>query len=360
MNPHNTELSDTHNEKYDTQAFRKRCISSIVGRYSWAKLGSDSTKREEWRQLFRDAFSTALGGLFEWEKVPLNPKVNEIVQLDGYRRERISFDTRTGLRAFGYLLIPDEASFPLPAIVCVPGHGRGVVTCIGIKSDGGQRSLHEPDEYTADFALQCVSNGYAAFALEPVSFGERCDLDLHAKSLDASSCSRDASTALMLGETVAGWRVWDAMRALDYLETRVDIVNTEKLGVMGISGGGLVSLFLSALDERVAVTVVSGYFNTFASSVLAVDHCIDNFVPGLLKLCEMYDLAGLIAPRPLYVESGAEDPIFPLDAFRFAVKQAEQIYRDCAASPSFGFEVFEGGHQFYGTGAFKFLSEILK
>lgn len=148
------------------------------------------------------------------------------------------------------------------------------------------------------------------------------------------------------------------MRALDYLENRDDVVNPALIGAMGISGGGLVSLFLGALDERVAVTVVSGYFNTFANSVLAIDHCIDNFVPGLLKLCEMYDLAGLTAPRALFVESGTEDQIFPLESFKIAVEQAQLIYRESAVPDAFGYEVFEGGHQFYGRGAFAFMNRI--
>lgn len=347
-------------DKYDAQAFRRQRIATTSGKYAWSRVSGDSDAKLAWRCDFREEFSNALGGLTKWEKVPLNPKVNEVVQLDGYKRERISFDTRVGLRAYGYLLIPDGARLPLPAVVCIPGHGRGVATCVGIRPDGSQRALNNPDEYSADFALQCVSSGFAAFAIESISFGERCDVDLQAKSKDASSCSRDASAALMLGETVAGWRVWDAMRAIDYLETRVDLLNPAQIGAMGISGGGLVSLFLAALDERIAATVVSGYFNTFANSVLSIDHCIDNFVPGLLKLCEMYDLAGLTAPRALFVESGTEDPIFPVKSFMEAVEHAKRIYQDSGMPEAFGYEVFEGGHQFYGKGAFEFLKSIWK
>ena len=196
---------------------------------------------------------------------------------------------------------------------------------MGIAPDGSQRRLGQPDEYAADFALQCIARGYPAFALELIGFGERRDPDLQASD-GGSSCSRDSMAALMLGETLAGWRVWDAMRALDYLQTRTEYVDPERLAAMGISGGGLVALFLAALDPRVRLTVLSAYFNTFAGSVLAVDHCVDNYVPGLLHLCEMPDLAALVAPRALFAESGRDDPIFPFAAFENAVAQAREMY----------------------------------
>jgi cephalosporin-C deacetylase-like acetyl esterase len=64
---------------------------------------------------------------------------------------------------------------------------------------------------------------------------------------------------------------------------------------MGISGGGTVSLFSAAVDKRIKVAVVSGYFNTFRDSILSLSHCLDNYVPGILNYVEMYDLAGLVA-----------------------------------------------------------------
>lgn len=79
---------------------------------------------------------------------------------------------------------------------------------------------------------------------------------------------------------------------------------------MGISGGGLVAAFASALDERIKAAVVSGYVNTFEASIMAIRHCIDNYVPGLLQDAEMPDIVGLIAPRPLLIESGRTTGFF--------------------------------------------------
>jgi hypothetical protein len=129
--------------------------------------------------------------------------------------------------------------------------------------------------------------------------------------------------------------------------------------MMGISGGGLVALFAAALDERVAACVVSGYFNTFAASVLSINHCSDNYVPGLLRLCEMPDLAALIAPRVLFCESGRDDPIFPIASFEEAVRQARAIYEVFDAPANFDAEIFSGAHKFHGVEAFAFLQHHL-
>ena len=224
---------------------------------------------------------------------------------------------------------------------------------VGIRADGSQRGLGEPEEYAADFALQCVAEGYPTLALEQISFGNRRDAQAKGRG-DGSTCQRDSMAALMLGETMIGWRVADAMRGLDFLAGRRE-VNGSRLAVMGISGGGLTALWTACLDTRVHAAVVCAYFNTFRDSILAMDHCVDNYVPGLSRVVEMPDMAGLIAPRALFVESGTRDLIFPLASFERAVTRAREIYGAFGKWDAFDAETFEGGHEFHGAGAFRFL-----
>ena len=347
---------------FDTGVYRRARIEALQGRYAWAHSQAavrPPAERATWQTDFRRAFGEALGGLGAWEIPPLEPATVETRQLDGYRRETVTFTTRPGLRAFGYFLIPDDCPPGSPAVLCLPGHGRGVDSIVGIAPDGSQRPLDRPEEYAQDYALQCVARGYPAFALELPSFGRRRDAQAAAQTPETSSCTRDSMAALMLGETLPGWRVWDASRALDYLEARTDCVDPARLAVLGISGGGLAALFTAAWDTRVRACVVCAYFNTFRTSVLSIDHCVDNYVPGLLQLAEMPDLAALVAPRALFAESGRSDPIFPFAAFETAVAQARDIYQFFGVPARFGSEAFDGGHQFHGVGAFEFLAGAL-
>src|SRR5437016_11038532 len=122
-----------------------------------------------------------------------------------------------------------------------------------------------------------------------------------------------------------GWRVYDVMRTIDYIETRKDL-DARRVGCMGISGGRTCTLFSTALEPRIQVAMVSGYLNTFRDCILSLAHCMDNYVPGILNWAEMYDVAGLIAPRPLFAESGTRDPIFPIEASKESFARVKKVY----------------------------------
>jgi dienelactone hydrolase len=330
----------------DPRAYVRYRLEKTTPRLGWsAEAARDPLEHQ---RLLREELNALLAGVLQWERAPLEIETVSLTQEEGYTREAITFATRPGLRAFAYLLIPDDVPVPLPAIIALPGHGVGADGPVGLYS--------EP--YHSNFALQCVQKGYVTLALEQFSFGKRRDEQAGQVGAGASSCTRDSMAALMLGECMTGWRVFDAMCAVDVLQSRAE-VDKGSIATMGISGGGLTSLFTAAMDTRIAACVVSGYFNTFTDSILAMDHCVDNYVPGISRLCEMPDLAALIAPRPFFVENGTRDPIFPLTAFEGAVKQAESIYQAFGALQNLGSEIFEGDHQFHGKEAFAFLRNHL-
>lgn len=339
----------------DPQEYAKRRIAAARPALAWPGDGTDETRA--WQKRLRPRLRDLLGGL-PAPGGPVAARVLETWEFPEYRREWIAFESRPGLEVVGYFLTPAHAEGRRPALICLPGHGRGADSIVGLGEDGQQREWAQWDEYQADFALQAVAQGYCVFALEQISFGHRRDAQAQALGGATSSCVRDSMAALMLGETMPGWRVGDAIRALDYLATRPEI-DADQLGVMGISGGGVTALFTAALDERVRVAVVSGYLNTFRASILAMDHCVDNYVPGLTAVAEMPDIAGLIAPRALFAEQGLGDPIFPVGAFRESATRVAQIYAALDAPEKFGHEIFDGGHQFHGAGAFAFLEREL-
>ena len=322
---------------------------------SMAFQASTGVEPEGWQRNLRTKLVELLGD-FPSEKCELLPRVMETKEFSTYTRETVLFQSRPNMTVFGYLLLPKDFEAPGPVILCLHGHGRGVDDIVGIQEDGTMRT--EYGEYQNDFALQCVDRGYAALAIEQFGFGHRRDEAACQRGAGNSSCLPASGAAFLLGETMIGWRVYDAMRSLDYLSTRPEI-DMNRIGVMGISGGGTTTFYSAAIDERFKVAVVSGYFNTFRDSILSINHCIDNYIPGVLKYAEMYDIAGLIAPRAMFVESGTEDTIFPIDATRFAFDQAREIFRIFGVEDQLGLEVFEAAHSFHGVGAFQFLDQKL-
>jgi hypothetical protein len=132
------------------------------------------------------------------------------------------------------------------------------------------------------------------------------------------------------------------------------------LGAMGISGGGMHTFFSTCLDQRIRACVISGYFCPWMYSIFAMDHCDCNFVPGLHRFGEIYDLVGLIAPRPLLVEAGTRDPIFPIAGVKESVTRAREVYGVFAAADNVETDYFEGRHQISGLRAYDFLWEKLR
>jgi dienelactone hydrolase len=256
-----------------------------------------------------------------------------------------------------YLLTPKNAKGPVPVVICVPGHGRGVDDIVGIDNKGGDRT--DKDGYQHDFAIQTVEAGMAALAIEPMGFGCRRDPANKKKGLGQSSCQPAAGAALLFGETMIAWRAYDVVRAIDWIETRPKDLDAKNVACMGISGGGTCTVFATALEPRIKAAMVSGYMNTFRDSILSIAHCMDNYVPGILNWCEMYDVAGLIAPRALFIESGDKDNIFPVAASRDSYERVKKVYDAMGAGDNVAQEVFAGQHSFHGKQGIPFLKKVL-
>lgn len=305
---------------------------------------TNKKQAEGWQKSFRSKVTELVGG-FPETRIPLAPQTLDVADFADYRRERFVIETRPGVMLLGVLLTPKAASGPLATVICVPGHGRGVDDIIGVDESGKTRS--DDKNIYHDFALQVVRQGQAAVAIENMAFGCRRDPKAISKSLGGSVCQPTAGAALLLGETMVGWRVYDVMRTIDWIATRPEL-DAKRIGCMGLSGGGTVTVFSAALDTRIKAAFVSGYLNTFRDCIMSVSHCIDNYVPGILNWGEMYDVAGLIAPRPLFAESGERDPIFPLKGFLESFSHVQSMYEVFGAKDQTGHEVHRGAHEFSG------------
>jgi dienelactone hydrolase len=313
------------------------------------------SEAEAWQRALRTKITELLGG-FPAERPPLDPILLETRSFPTYRREKIVFDSRPGSSVLAYALIPAHAKTPAPTVICVPGHGRGVDDIVGIDEQGRDRT--DRSGYQHDFAIQATEAGMVALAIEPMGFGCRRDPVNARQGLSHKACEPVAGSALLVGQTMIGWRVWDVMRTIDYIARRPEL-DSSRVGCMGISGGGTVTLFATALEPRIRAAMVSGYLNTFRDSIGSLAHCIDNYVPGVLNWAEMYDVAGLIAPRPLFVESGEKDNIFPIHASVESFSRVREIYSVFGTTEMIEQEVFPGEHSFWGKRGVPFLARSL-
>jgi len=325
----------------------------------YAFRATDSREAAAWQGPTREALARTLGFL-DSPRVDPEPEHVELVDKGDYTREKLVIRTAPNTSMPVYLLRPVDVAPPYPVVLALHGHGYGVKDIVGLWEDGSERDT--PDGYHRDFGVALCRAGFAVAAPEISCFGERqSDFSYLDRSLGSPipwTCGHTAALATHLGGSVVGLRVRDAMRLVDYLESLSDL-DTARLGAMGISGGGMHTLFSSCVDTRIRAAVISGYFSTFRGSILAMHHCPCNFVHGLGAFGEMADLAGLIAPRPLFVEAGDHDPTFPVAAVREGVAAAGRVYRAFGAEAAFDHVIFEGRHRIDGEAAYRFLQAAL-
>lgn len=268
--------------------------------------------------------------------------------------EKIAFTAEPYSDVVAYFCVPHEASAPYPTVICLQGHSSGMHNSIARQAHDENLPM-EPDG-DRDFAISAMRNGFAALCIEQRSFGERAEQEQAVTS--SHGCHDAAMHALMLGRTLLGERIYDVDRGIDYLATRDDI-DTSRIGVMGNSGGGTVSIYSAALLDRVAFAMPSCAFCTFAESIMDIYHCADNYVPGLLQLAEEADVLGLFAPKPVVVVAGRDDEIFPVAGVQRAFDDLRTIYTAAGAPDNCRLVIGHGGHRFYEKPAWDALLDVL-
>lgn len=294
-------------------------------------------------------------GLEHMESCALNPVMEERVILEnGIIREKVVIQTEPDVWMPVYILIPgDGKEKPLHCFLALPGHGSG-----GKYSVAGCRNIpgiaQAIETYNYDYGMQLARLGYVAVCPDCRGMGERlegCMKTGEEEDILKNSCYALAHMAEPLGETVAGMLTWDLMRLIDYLEFRGEW-RLDTLGCLGFSGGGMQTLWLAALDERIKRAVISGYMYGYQDALLKLNNnCSCNYVPGLWEHLDMGDIGSLIAPRPVLIQSCREDR---LNGERGIVNAAEQVeimvraYRLLGAEERILHDICEGGHQFHG------------
>jgi dienelactone hydrolase len=316
-------------------------------------LAYDGGDVARWQQTLRRKLKTlvAMPGKTE---IPL--KVRSLWQRETELGtiEKIAFEVEPKCDLLAYWCVPHESLEPRPTIICLQGHSTGMHNSIGVDREDESKAMKV--EGDRDFAIGAMQRGVAALCIEQRSFGLR--REQHQQQVSSHPCHDAVMHALMLGRTLAGERVFDVDRGLDYLAARGD-VDMKRVGVMGNSGGGTISMYAAALLPRLSFAMPSCSFCTFADSIMSIYHCGDNYIPGILQYAEAADVMGLFAPKPLVIVTGRQDPIFPLAGVRKAFRDLQKIYDAAGAKNNCRLVIGEGGHRFYADDAWPKLLKMI-
>ncbi len=285
----------------------------------------------EYQQQRRRYFIDALGGFPP--RSPLNAQVVGQEDRDGYRIEKILFESQPKHFVTGILYLPNGKP-PYPGVLVPCGHS----------ANGKARDLYQ----RAPILL--AKHGLAAFCYDPIDQGERRQLlDTEGKPVITRATQGHNLTgvgATLVGRNTATYRIWDGMRAIDYLQSRADI-DPNRIGCTGISGGGTLTSYLMALDERIVAAAPGCYLTTFERllDTIGPQDAEQNIFGQLAFGLDHPDYVILTAPRPALVMAATDD-YFDIDGAWDTFRQAKRIYGRLEVPERVAMLEAPGGHGF--------------
>ena len=305
--------------KNEAKRLDERFLEGIANREQW------EARRGELRKEYLEML-----GLWPLpERTPLLPKVTGMIEREeGFRVEKLHFQSRPGLYVTGNLYLPKDAQVgaKLPAVLYVCGHsGRG--------RDGNKTAFQHHGMWFA-------THGYVCLLIDTLQLGEIAAI--HHGTYKYNRWWWQAR-----GYTPAGVECWNGMRAIDYLQSRPE-VDGDRIAVTGISGGGAATFWISAADERVKVAVpVSGMgdLEDYVGEKVVNGHCDCMFLINTFQW-PWTQIAALVAPRPMLFENSGHDTIFPMNGNDRIRSRLERLYgfHTKKTEQLFDIGVMPGGH----------------
>ena len=297
------------------------------------------------------------------ERVPLNPELLAEWERDGLRFQRWIIDV--GLHIAATFVIARPAHLPenqrLPAILCWHGHGLfGKDSVMGNDSSPDRKA--EIDQHNYDYGRQMAGAGFVTFAIDWIGVGERSERakpNWRSQAGARDWCNLYYLSATMLGMTSISINVTHGMAATDFACT-FPFVDPGRLGVMGLSGGGTMTLWSALCDPRLRTAEIICYSDQWAVfGFRDYNYCGMQVAPGLFKLVDLPDLQGLLAPRPLLVDVGVYDTCFVADSALACYRQVERIYRAAGVADRLELDLFPGEHGWGGNRSVAFFQRHL-
>ncbi|MHB9024191.1 MAG: alpha/beta hydrolase family protein [Armatimonadota bacterium] len=297
------------------------------------------------------------------ERVPLNPELVAEWEHDGLRKQRWLIDVGRHISAAFQINIPLDLApnERRPALLCWHGHGNfGKDSVMGNDSSPERRA--EISQLNYNYGHQMAQAGFVTFAIDWIGMGERNDAakpHYHNSPTGSSWCDLYYIAATMLGTTSLAINVAHGMAATDFACT-FPCIDPDRLGVMGLSGGGTMTTWSTICDPRFKASEIICYSDLWQSIIYGYTQiCGMQVAPGLYKLVELPDLQGLIAPRPLLIGIAVQDECFLLDTAMECYHRLEAIYAAGGATKHLHFDLFPGGHAWGGNKSVEFFSKYI-
>src|SRR5579864_5900997 len=284
-------------------------------RKRWSEI---QTEQDLWalQRQAEEHLLAMLGGLPS-ERTPLHPRITGKIQMDGFRIEKLIFESLPGVYVSALVYVPENGEKKHPAILVPAGH-----------AENGK--VH--------YQVLCqrlVQRGYVVIAWDPVGQGERSQFwDAKAgKSRYNLICAEHAvlgNLAYLAGTNLARWEIWDGIRAVDYLLTRPE-VDPERINITGTSGGGFQAAHIAALDRRIKVAAPSCFITSLPMRVYNrifqdPDSDPEQDLYGMISNgVDHPSLLLMMYPRPVFVAAATQD-FFPIEGTHKSFREVASLY----------------------------------
>ena len=311
-----------------------------------------------WQAAAREALRQKLGLSRSENSVGVHRPVvtlDDPEDLGEYVRHHGTIETEPDVEIPFWLLKP-KGEGPFQLGVFPHGHDTvGHDTTAGVYASEEKRRKALAED--RDVAVQAVKQGFIAIAPAVRGLSVNGVTDLHERHGDRD-CRSHVIHWLLAGRTAVGERVWDMQRILDWALAELDVDDRPML-MMGKWGGGIVTLFTAACDERIGIAVPSCSFASTVSESGYIFHCDCNTVPGLIELGGLSGVAGLIAPRHLLAVNGRSDSLHSISDIERAVRETAAIFQAAGSPERFEHRWGDSGHRFYSDLMWPYVMDVV-
>jgi dienelactone hydrolase len=314
------------------------------------------TKKE--CQAWQEKFSGKLKSLLGPHSPPAKWKtvVRQAIDLEDHRREDLLLQAKGHPPLPIYLLLPrGKSSKARAGVLALHGHGPSGYHPVAGRDDlKGVAGQIKSSNY--DYGRQLVRRGYvvAVPCLSP--FGPR--LGKREATGKQDPCAVTFIRLQMLGKVRMAENLRDCLWSVELL-ARHPLVDAKRLGCVGLSYGGRMTMLTAALEPRIKVAGISGALNVMQERIAQPYSCGAQVIPGLLQYGDVPEIASLIAPRAAVWEVGSRDGLIKEKWADDALARMRLAYKALDAKDNLIVDRFDGGHAWHGTVAYRQLEKVL-